>query len=118
MRAGLLNRRVTFQDAIQAQNDMGEVVMSWVDARTVWAAVLPARGSKYFAAQQLQNKASTVIRVRYQPGFRATQRIKHEKEPGIDEFFEIVDIIEVNEDRREIECMCTKFESDGWRNPK
>lgn len=118
MRAGLLDKRVTFQIRVKSQNRTGEVEWVWQDFRKVWSSVLPVSGTKYFSANQLQAKVSTVIRVRYQRGFRTDMRIKYEKEPGLFQYFEIVAALEVNEMRHWIDMMCNQREADGWQTEK
>jgi SPP1 family predicted phage head-tail adaptor len=100
---------------VETRSASGAVVATWEDFRTVWAAVIPLRGEKFFNAQQLQAKYDTTIRVRYQPGYRITQRIKYEKEPGLFQIFEILAAPELNERRFMIDFLCVLRESDGFR---
>lgn len=118
MRAGLLRRQVTFQERVRSQNSTGEVEWLWKDFRTVRADVIPQTGMKFFVAYQLQAKVSTVIRIRYQAGFRTDMRIKYEKEPGKFQYFEVVSLQEVRERRHWIDCMCNQREADGWQVEK
>lgn len=115
MRAGLLNRRVTFQRYAEVRSASGEVTREWEDWRTVWASVMPLSGNKLFAAEQLQSQLTHTVRVRYQPGYRTNQRIVHEVEPGVLQYMAIEAVIPIRDDKHHMDIMCVLREAEGWR---
>lgn len=115
MRAGLLDQRVTVQTRTESRSGSGEVTWNWVDWRTVWASVLPLSGTKYFSAEQLQAATTHTVKVRYQPGYRTDQRVKHEVEPGVFQYFAIEAVVPIGSDKRHLDLMCTLREATGWR---
>jgi len=77
MRAGELRHRLTFQSVTRARNAEMEFVETWADYITVWGAVLPNAGRKYYEALQANAEVSGEVRVRYRSDIDATMRIKH-----------------------------------------
>ena len=101
MRAGKLRHRVTIQRAVEAQNEFGEAVTTWVNVGQVWASVEPLRGREYFQADGTQAEVSTVIRMRYRDGIVAKMRLVHG-----DDSYDIESVIDVGGRGRELELMC------------
>lgn len=97
MRAGLLDRRVTLQKALIAQNDTGEEIKTWVDVATVWAEEKPTRGGERFTNPQLIGKAPTTFRIRWSSTVRVLTDLHRAKFDG--RYWDIVDVREIN--RRE-----------------
>jgi SPP1 family predicted phage head-tail adaptor len=69
MRAGELNRRVTFQSRSTGQDSTGGQLLTWVDVVTVWAGIQPLSGRELFAAQAVNSEVTHLIKVRYQVQF-------------------------------------------------
>jgi len=118
MRAGRYRHRVTIQRPVEVQAGSGDVTQTWADLATVWARITPARGEKYLAAQQIDDAQAVAFRIRYRLGIRPNQRLKYSPEPGLYKLYDVVDVLEINERRREIEMMCRLRGSDGFRNEK
>lgn len=77
VRAGALNRRITFQENDGTRTTYGGVDNTWSDVATVWAAIWPSSGSEFYGADQQQASGVTRIRVRYRADITAAMRIKH-----------------------------------------
>lgn len=112
MRAGRLNRRITIQERIETQNDMGEVVWTWVDVCTVWAEIAAVGGREFFAAQQVQSSVTHNILIRYRPGIVAKMRAV---ESNCDAVAYDIEAVLPNARRTEIKLMCVTRDADGWR---
>ena len=65
MKAGELDRRLTIEQYTEAQDAYGEAIKTWAVLDTVWAQVLPLRGSERYVAQQVSGEAETRFRIRY-----------------------------------------------------
>lgn len=65
LKAGTLDRRITFQTESISDDGQGGGASSWADTLTVWAGVEPARSAEQFAAQQLGQRVTHKITVRY-----------------------------------------------------
>ena len=76
MKAGELRHRVILQKPTETTNDIEEVVYTWSDEATVWAAVEPNTGSWYFAAQQANSNVKGRVRMRYRSDIDPTWRLK------------------------------------------
>ena len=65
MRAGKLNRQITFQALTRTTDSGGFPTESWADSTTVWAQVISSGGGEFFAAQKLNAETSVVFKVRH-----------------------------------------------------
>lgn len=125
MKAGELNRRVQILDrGAEQRSGSGQVTFEYAPSTTiqsstgdgkVWADVRPVAGQKYFAADAVNSKVTHTILVRYQPGFRSTQRVKHEIEPGLFQEFDVESVLQLRMDRTQTVLMCILRESAGFR---
>jgi SPP1 family predicted phage head-tail adaptor len=66
VRAGRLNRRVTFQRAVVTQNDFGEPVNGWSNITIAWTQIEPLAGKERFSAMQQQADVDHLLTCRYQ----------------------------------------------------
>ena len=67
--AGTLGKRVTLQQRTPAVDAYGQPVEAWTDVVTVWAAIEPASGREFVAAQALRLAQPVTITARWQPSF-------------------------------------------------
>ena len=68
MRTGTLHNRVTIQQLVTGapqQTAIGETDAAWTTYATCYAQIQPLLGREFMAAQQVQSKVDTKIRVRY-----------------------------------------------------
>lgn len=63
--SGDLNKRITIQTKSVTRAANGEEVVTWGTHLTVWAAIVPIRGSEFFAAAQMQGAADVRVTIRY-----------------------------------------------------
>lgn len=79
--AGQLDRRITFQVAVEVRDSFGEPVQTWANLAshaTVPARVEPLRGSERFAAQQVNADTDTKFTIRYRNDLTEKMRILYE----------------------------------------
>ena len=77
MRAGNLKRRITIEKLTNDQDSFGGESGTWSDfAANVPAEYLPISGKEMIAANQENSQATTMFRIRYQPGILASMRIR------------------------------------------
>ena len=98
MRAGRFNKRITFREKIETQNEIGEWVISYEDWATVWAAIEPMTGKMYFQAKQANSEVEGIVVIRYRKGILPTMQIKYG-----DRIFSIISIIQPKENHRELD---------------
>jgi len=118
MRTGPLNKRVIIQRRIESQNEFKETVISYADWQPVWAAIEPASGREYIAAQQISSDVSTKIRIRHLEGVTRKMRVSYERvagSPTVTVLYEIDNVLRINEGRREMWLMCREVDSEGFR---
>ena len=100
MNIGKLRHRVTFQEATSSQNDFDEWITSYSDWATVWAAIEPNTGKRYFEAKQANSEVQGIIRIRYRDGVLPTMRIVYG-----DQTFSIVSIVHPLERKKELHIL-------------
>lgn len=76
MQAGLLNRRVELQQAVESRDPTGGVDRAWTTIVTRWAQIIPLRGQEKFDASQMEAQTNIKIRIRYYAAIDQTWRIK------------------------------------------
>jgi len=77
IKAGDLNRRITLQSRITAQDDGGRPSVAWADVVTVSAEVqdmLPSRGERIAEGLNVANRPCR-IRIRYREGVSPDMRV-------------------------------------------
>lgn len=103
MRSGPLRHQVTLRSYTKTRDAYGGEIETWSDFATVWASVDPLIGREYIAAKQIQAEVSHKIRMRYINGVDPTMKIVFGSRT-----FEIVSILNVAEQNRELVIMATE----------
>lgn len=75
MEIGHLRHRITLQKRQTETNSNGFTVETWVNLKTVWAAVSNLQGREYFAAAVVQSENTVKFLIRYAKEFDTTLRI-------------------------------------------
>lgn len=74
---GQLRERITFLSRTLISNEIDEPIENWHEYITVWAAVKPNTGSRFYSALQAQTNIKGMIKIRYRNDIDTTMRIKH-----------------------------------------
>lgn len=72
MRAGDLDRRITFLARTREPDAVGQMIETWTPALTTWAAIEPKPGGEQFQGDQVVATAVRQFRVRKRDAFRPT----------------------------------------------
>jgi SPP1 family predicted phage head-tail adaptor len=75
MRAGDLDRKITFQKKTPTQNDFGEEEMTWATYAKVWAKQVPQGGNEAVQVGHEVGQLPVKFRVRYRNDFNEEMRI-------------------------------------------
>lgn len=77
--AGRLRHRVSIEELITGQDTDGNAEEEWVDAFGVLlpAEIVALSGRELIAAQSVQSKVTTRIRIRYRAGIAPAMRVVH-----------------------------------------
>lgn len=108
MDAGRLNKRVTIQNRVVAQNGIGEAVTTWAKLASVWASIEPIQGKEFWAQQQVQSEVTVRVRIRYRPGILPSMRLLYGQRVLV-----IESIINPHEKNEHLQLMCSEGVSDG-----
>lgn len=77
IRAGELNRRITFQIKTVTYDSYNAPIDVWVDTSTVWSGVITTGGREFYAAQKLNAETSCLFKIRYAANISPLMRIKY-----------------------------------------
>jgi SPP1 family predicted phage head-tail adaptor len=103
LRSNRMRHRIEILEKSVTQNATGEEVITWNGFGDYWASVEPIRGREFTEMRQAQAEISTRIRMRYTEVILPTMRVRYDGRN-----FEIVSIIHVNEQQRELQLMCSE----------
>lgn len=76
IKAGELDRTITFQRATITPDALNEPIRTWADACTVWASVAEVGSKELYQAQKLYSETSAVFKIRYTQKVNSRMRIK------------------------------------------
>jgi len=79
MPAGRLRHRVSIEKLVQEQDTDGALEEDWIDqfGKLLPAEIVALSGRELIAAQAVQSKVATRIRLRYRSGIEPAMRIVH-----------------------------------------
>ena len=101
MNPGELDQRVTFQRQTSQQDELGQLINTWVTLGTVWAAVEPQAGREFIAAGAQQSELTTKIRIRHRPGITSGDRVIHDGR-----VYDIQSVIDYRSEKRQLVLLC------------
>ena len=107
MNPGELQHRITIQDSIIHEDEIGGQVYDWVDFATVWAKVEALSGREYWAAAQVNAEKTVRVKIRFLPGVATDMRVVF-RERTRERTFDIKSVIDPDERQRELILMCTE----------
>lgn len=103
MDIGRTNKRVTFCKYEEKENALSQTEQRLTEVKTVWASVEPTRGREYQEAQRIRPELTYKITTRYHKEITPDMFIKFKER-----YFEIVSIINVREENKMLEIICTE----------
>lgn len=101
MRSGNLKRPITIQYDAGSTNTANELIPNWQTFIETRAAVIPLNGKQLMEAQKIESEITTRIIIRYRTGINQNMRVLHGSQK-----FEIMFIVNVNSENRELHLMC------------
>jgi len=75
MNPGLMRHRITFQQYVSTEDELGQQIGQWTDFWTCWAMIKTIQGREYFAAGAERNEGTIRFIIRYTPGIDPAMRI-------------------------------------------
>jgi len=104
-RAGEYRNRITLQKPVHTRDSFSEMITTYVDVATIWAAVDWESGRRFETANQLNSEVQGIIRIRYRSDIRPEWRIKYGSR-----IIEILSIANIKEKDAEIQINCKEAE--------
>ncbi|MDD2839741.1 MAG: phage head closure protein [Rickettsiales bacterium] len=93
-----LNKRIKIQSKVKMADGFGGYSEIWSDLKTLWAEIKPISNAENFEANQIGEKTSFIITIRYFDLLTTQQRIKYGER-----IFNIVGVINPLENNQIIE---------------
>lgn len=121
MRSGPLRYEVRLQRRVDTQDSAGQVVHTYTDFGSDFAAVEDLSQREFAAVQQVQAEATTRIRMRYRPDIDETCRIVQVVDydsPVTENVYDVLGppSVDAKTGRREMIMLCARRRADGWRS--
>ena len=109
MKAGKLDKRITFQKKTKTLDEWGGDIFTWSDiGLPVWARKRPLRGRELVAAQAAQSEATDMYYCRYKSDLTSADRISFNGK-----YYDIQSIIDIDEKNVELEITTKTGLSEG-----
>lgn len=93
-----LNKRITIQSKTKTSDGLGGYSEIWSNLKTLWAEIKPISNSNNFETNQIEEKITHIITVRYYNSLTTQHRIKYG-----DRIFNIIGIINPLENNQTME---------------
>lgn len=104
MRAGQLNKVITFQTRSEASDGTGAGgTVTWMDTLTLFAAIWPLKSSEMVEGARTKLNITHRIRCRYRSEIDPSMRIEFGSR-----YFEIIAMTNLNEANRELEILAVE----------
>ena len=100
MNPGKLNRRITFCQLVDRVNELNQDVQELQEIKTVWANIIPLKGTEYFEAKRTEHSVDHKIVTRYHEWVLPDMIIRCGKRE-----FEVESLINVSDSNVELNIM-------------
>ena len=100
---GRLRHRLALEAVSRSPDGGGGASETWTTVTIVWAEITPTGGTESVDADALTGRISHEIVFRYRPDVAPAMRLR-----GASRIFEIAAVIDVDERRRWLRCLCVE----------
>jgi SPP1 family predicted phage head-tail adaptor len=104
-RTGDLRHRLTLEELTREADEGGGFSETWVEVATLAASLEPLGGAERFESDRLTGSITHEIVLRYRPGVVPAMRFRQAAR-----VFHILSVIDVEERRRWLKCLCEERE--------
>jgi len=111
--AGNLRRRLVVQRRDSDQDAAGQQVTTWTTLGKTWGAVAAQAGREVLAGAVIRPENERIITIRYFPGLTAKDRIVYTDFEGVEHFFNITRISDIDEKHRVMELLAVEGLATG-----
>jgi len=100
---GRLRHRLALEQASRTADGGGGAAENWTTVAQIWGRIRPTGGTELVDADCLSGRVSHEITLRYRTGVEPAMRITRGSRR-----FEIVAVIDIDERRRWLKCLCVE----------
>ena len=101
MNPGTLRNKIEIQNKTITQDSELNAIETWVTWKTLSAQPMPKTGKEYYKLNTVNSDITEAFKIRYIADVTPQQRVKFKSK-----YFEIIDVINVDERDREIIITC------------
>lgn len=105
MRAGELRSRIIIQKPVHARSSFNELVTTYEDVDTIWAAMEWGSGRRFETAKQLNAEIQGIVRIRYRSDIQPTWRLQYGNR-----YISILSIANIKEKDTELQLNCKEYQ--------
>lgn len=103
MRGGRLRGKITFQEAVEAPDDYGQMVITYTDRYTARADIIFKSGKELFDSDEKTNNVSGIIECRYGATDIDPINVKYRiKDENTSRFYDMESIINIDQRNHKI----------------
>lgn len=100
---GELRQRIIFQSPVEQDDGYGGKVVTWQDSFSAWAMIEPLSAHERFEAMSVKSGVTHRVYVRHRMDINTEMRLRYG-----DRIFEIEGILDVGEQKRFLELLCSE----------
>lgn len=100
-----LRQRLVLEELTREEDDGGGFTETWVEVAILAAALRPLDGEERFESDRLTGAVTHEVVLRYRPGVVPAMRFRQSAR-----VFHILSVIDVEERRRWLKCLCQERE--------
>lgn len=103
MNIGKLNKRITFLQLMDVEDELGQTKKELGEVKTVWGTLYPVRGSEFYEIQKVQGRTTHKCYVRYLDGIDSNCFLRCK-----DKTYSIESVMDVDLEHKMLEIMCSE----------
>lgn len=100
-----LRHRLKLEELQREEDEGGGFTENWVEVAELWADLRPVGGGETLEADRLAGRVTHEVSLRYRPGVQPAMRFRQAAR-----LFHILTVIDVDERRRWLKCLCEERE--------
>lgn len=73
--SGSFRHKITFQQYVESENELGDTIKGWEDFKSVWAMIKTTQGKEFIQAAAVQGERTVRFVIRYTTGITNDMKI-------------------------------------------
>jgi SPP1 family predicted phage head-tail adaptor len=111
--AGKLSRRLRIERRDTTQDASNAQATSWTKVADIWGGIAAQGGREILSGAQIRPENERLITIRYWPGLTAKDRLVYTDAEGVEHFYNITRISDIDEKHRVVEILAVEGLATG-----